>query len=114
MELAGGKPPTEWNGKPVPHPPGVSLVPALAKDVSLPRELLWWLHENNRALRAGDWKIVATRKDSPWELYDLSRDRCETKNLAGENPEKVRELAAIWKKQWDDIAALAKADLPKE
>ena len=114
MELAGGKPPTEWNGKPVPHPPGVSLVAALSKDVSLPRESLWWLHENNRALRVGDWKIVASGKDSPWELYDLSKDRCETKNLAAENPEKVRELAALWKKQWDEIAATAKADLPRE
>jgi arylsulfatase len=88
-------------------------VPALANDLSLPRSL-WWLHENNRALRVGDWKIVAAGKDAAWELYDLSRDRCETKNLAGENSEKVRELAGIWKTQWDEIAALAKADLPKE
>ena len=32
---------------------------------------LWWLHEGNRALRVGDWKIVAAGKDGPWELYDL-------------------------------------------
>jgi len=114
MELAGGKPPTEWNGKPVPKAPGMSLAAALARDVNVPRESIWWLHENNRALRAGDWKIVAAGKDAAWELYDLSHDRCETKNLAGKNPEKVRELAGIWKKQWDEIAALAKADLPKE
>src|SRR6185295_58478 len=50
MELAGGKPPAEWKGKAVPRPPGVSLAAALAKDVSVPRESLWWLHENNRAL----------------------------------------------------------------
>ena len=114
MELAGSKPPTEWNGKPVPHPPGVSLVPALQKDATIARESIWWLHENNRALRVGDWKIVASGKDSAWELYDLSRDRCETKNLAADNPDKVRDLASIWKKQWDEIAALAAADLPKE
>ena len=38
----------------------------------------------------------------------------DQENLAGDNHEKVRELAGIWKKQWDEIAALAKADLPKE
>ena len=73
---------------------------------------LWWLHEGNRALRVGDWKIVAAGKDSPWELYDLSADRSETKNLAAEKPEKVRELAAIWKKQLEEYTALAKQDLP--
>ena len=60
------------------------------------------------------WKIVASGKDSPWELYDLSSDRCETHDLAADKPEKVRELAAIWTKQWEQIAALAAADLPKE
>jgi arylsulfatase A-like enzyme len=114
MELAGGKPPTEWQGKPVPHPPGVSLVAALARDVSVPRESIWWLHEKNRALRVGDWKIVASGKDNPWELYDLDHDRCETHDLASQNQKKVRELAAMWKKQTDEITALATADLPKQ
>jgi arylsulfatase len=114
MELAGGKPPTAWNGKPVPPPPGVSLVPALAKEVTVARESIWWLHEKNRALRVGDWKIVASGKDSAWELYDLSHDRCETHDLASQNTQKVRELAAMWKKQTDEITALATADLPKE
>jgi arylsulfatase len=114
MELAGGKPPTEWKDKPVPPLPGVSLVAALGKDVTVARESIWWLHEKNRALRVGDWKIVASGKDSAWELYDLSHDRCEMHDLASQNTEKVRELAAMWKKQTDEITALAGADLPKE
>ena len=69
---------------------------------------LWWLHEGNRALRVGDWKIVAAGKDSPWELYDLEADRAETKNLAAEKPEKVRELAAMWDKQTEECFALAR------
>ena len=77
-----------------------------AHDGTVLHDSLWWLHEGNRALRAGDWKIVAT-KDSAWELYDLSTDRAETKNLAAEKPEKVRELAALWEQQTQEISKTA-------
>jgi len=94
-----------------PPAPGVSLLPNFAKDGSSKHDSIWWQHEGNRGLRAGDWKIVAAGKESPWELYDLSVDRSETKNLAKMNSEKVGELAAIWQKQSDSNAALAKKDL---
>jgi arylsulfatase len=114
LDAAGGKAPEKWEGKPVPPAPGRSLVPVFAKDGTLARDSLWWLHEGNRALRVGDWKIVAAGKDSPWELYDLSSDRSETKNLAADKPEKVRELATIWTKQFDDYTALALKDAPPD
>ncbi|MBN9121577.1 MAG: arylsulfatase [Planctomycetes bacterium] len=113
LDVSGGKRFEKWEGKDVP-PPGKSLVPAFAKDAPLARDPIWWLHEGNRALRAGDWKIVAAGKDSPWELYDLSSDRSETKNLAADRPEKVRELAAIWTKQFEEYSALALRDAPPE
>ena len=40
---------------------------------------------NNRAIRVGDWKLVAKGDNGPWELYDLKTDRCEQKNLAEQN-----------------------------
>jgi arylsulfatase len=94
LAAAGGSAPKDQ-----PPVPGKSLLPALASDVVIERNHLWWLHENNRALRQGHWKIVAAGKDAPWELYDLSQDRCETNNLAKAMPEKVRELDAIWKRE---------------
>jgi arylsulfatase len=114
LEAAGGKRPEQWEGKPVPPAPGKSLVPLFAKDGTVSHESLWWLHEGNRALRAGNWKIVAAGKDSPWELYDLRSDRSETRNLAPDRPEKVRELAALWTKQFEEYSALAARDVPPE
>ncbi len=108
LELAGGKGPADG----APPLPGRSLVPLFAKDGTVVRESIWWLHEGNRALRVGDWKIVAAGKNSPWELYDLSKDRSETRNLATEKPEKVRELVALWTRQFEEYAALAKKDAP--
>jgi arylsulfatase len=113
LEVTGVKRPDVAGGKPVPPAPGRSLVPAFAKDVPLPRGSLWWLHEGNRALRAGDWKIVAA-KGGAWELYDLSSDRSETKDLAAAMPEKVKELAALWAKQFEEYKALALKDAPPD
>lgn len=90
-----------------PPAPGKSLLPALVSDVVIERNHLWWLHENNRALRQGHWKIVAAGKDAPWELYDLNQDRCETNNLAKAMPEKVRELDALWKRELAEMQQLA-------
>ena len=73
LTLAGGQWPTEWKGVRVPAMPGRSLVPALAKDSPVERSELWWLHQGNRAIRSGDWKLVAVN-DGPWELYDLATD----------------------------------------
>jgi arylsulfatase len=112
LEVTGGKRFETWEGRPVPPAPGKSLVPLFARDGTVTHDSLWWLHEGNRALRAGAWKIVAAGPDRPWELYDLSADRSETRDLAGDRPDKVRELAAIWTRQRDDCAALAVRDLP--
>ena len=107
LELAGATKPKEWQGQPIPPAPGKSLVPALAKDTTIERESLWWLHEGNRALRVGDWKLVAA-KDQPWALYDLRTDRAEQHDLAAKFPDKAKELADLWQKQTDETIALAK------
>jgi len=110
LEAAGGKRIEKWEGQPVPPAPGKSLLPVFAKDGKALHDTLWWLHEGNRALRVGDWKIVAAGKDSPWELYDLTTDRSESRNLAAEQPEKVRELAALWTREFEQYSALAAKD----
>jgi arylsulfatase len=111
VELAGGRVPHEWGGKPIPPPPGLSLAPALGRDGTVYHEALWWYHEGNRAVRVGDMKLVAEGAKGPWELYDLATDRCESNELAERRPEKAKELADRWARMTDDIFRLAKADL---
>jgi arylsulfatase A-like enzyme len=107
LELAGIEKPKEFKGSAVPAAPGRSLVPALVKDVTIERDTLWWFHEGNRALRIGDWKLVAAAND-PWSLYDIKADRAEQNDLAAKMPEKAKEMADLWQKQADAIAAMAK------
>jgi len=111
LELTGTTKPATIKGHAVPAAPGRSFAPAFAKDVTVQRDFLWWEHEGNRALRAGDWKLVALAKGD-WELYDLSRDRGEQNNLAKAQPEKIRELAALWTTQLETTTQLAFTDPP--
>ena len=83
-------------GRPAPPRPGLSLVPAFARDGAVKHEELWWQHEGNRAIRVGDWKLVAAGKDGPWELYDLANDRTETHDLAKELPGEGGRSGARW------------------
>jgi len=70
-------------------------------------QLVIWEHEGNRAVRLDQWKAVSYytaargcthtkvgrgRRTGPWELYDLSRDRCELNDLARDEPGRLREL----------------------
>ena len=106
LELAQIKKPREWEGVAIPPAPGRSLVAALADDVQIERDHLWWLHDGHRALRRGEWKLVAAAGD-PWALYDLRSDRAEQHDLAAEYPALVQELAALWEADTTAFTQLA-------
>jgi len=102
--LAGGRDISpQWNGQTAVPLPGENLAPAFAKDGTITHEFLYFHHIGNRALRVGDWKLVAKGKDGPWELYDLATDRCEQKNLAERYPDRVREMTAQWQRYEDEF-----------
>jgi len=74
---------------------GSSLKPSfLADDVT--RSPIFWEHEGNRAVREGKWKLVA-KHNQPWELYDISNDRCERNNLASKEIEKLTEMINLYR-----------------
>lgn len=98
LDLAGGRAGEPWNGAKPPPLPGRSLLPALAKDVPIARDSLFFSHSGNRALRMGDWKLVSPAgSGESWKLYDLAADRCEVVDLAAKQPERVRQMQARWK-----------------
>ena len=102
LELAGAQPALPQGAPPR---PGHSLVPAFAKDGAVTRDCVFFSHENNRALRIGDFKLVSAHIDgNEWELYNLATDRSEQHNLASAQPDRVRDMSARWQTLSDSFA----------
>ena len=79
---------------------GISVLPELRGQVRPhPRFFHWELRgrELAQAARRGDWKVVRSKADAPWELYDLKNDPGETKNVADKNPDVIKLFEAILK-----------------
>ena len=106
LEVAGVEQPREHGGRPVPPMHGRSFSQALADPSAPVHDTLWWCHWENRAVRVGDWKLVAA-KGQPWELYDLAKDRCETTNLAAAETARVTELESAWNRMAEECRTLA-------
>jgi arylsulfatase A-like enzyme len=100
LELAGGDK-DELDGRF--EAPGISLLPFLKEDVRMERPPLFFHHMGKSALRHGDWKIVTVESGEAWELYDLSVDRGETRNLADQHQEKLNELVHLWETKREEI-----------
>ena len=98
LDLTGAVYPEKFKGKPILPLEGRSLAPALTGGTCPEPGTLFWEHEGKRAVRQGHWKIAALA-GKPWELYNLSKNRGESNNLAPENPEKVAALSELWV-QW--------------
>lgn len=81
----------ELAGSHVPNLPGKSLSYIWNGQKSTPRTY-FWEHEGNQAIRKGNWKLVHDLEDPSWELYDLSTDPTETKDLASTETKRVNEM----------------------
>jgi arylsulfatase len=102
LDLAGTEYPAEYQGRPITPLEGKSLVPIFRGEERSGHEAIFFEHFGGRAVRRGDWKLVA-RSDGPWKLYHLAADRTETDDLAETHPDKVAELEALWN-AWADRA----------
>ncbi len=105
LDAAGASYPKTYQGHAITPLEGKSLLPALRDPKHTTARTIFWEHEGNRAVIEGDWKLVSkySKAGSVWELYDLSTDRIETKDLAASDPARVKKMAA----QYDAWAARA-------
>jgi arylsulfatase A-like enzyme len=95
VDVSGAAYPKERDGQQIQPLEGRSLVPAF-DGKPIEREAIYWEHEGNRAIRVGNWKLVAKGPAASWELYDIDRDRSELHNLADQNSDRVKQMTAQW------------------
>lgn len=100
---------------------GISVVPVLMNDLPLKRDALFWNYPHyhngppSAVIRKGNYKLIEwydkslTNQPDAFELYDLENDLSETKNLANQYPELVREL----KKELSDWRKHVNAQVPE-
>lgn len=87
-DLLGHKPPEGIDG--------ISVLPTLVgKGEQKQRDFLYWeFHEggSKQAVRYGNWKAMRLKFGGPLELYDVSKDIGEEKNVADQHPEIVKKI----------------------
>ena len=97
LDAAGVEYPRNHHGQEITPLEGQSLLPVLRGGERPGHNAICWEHEGNSAVRQGKWKLVSANPDY-WELHDMEADRTELRDLAAQEPEKVREMAALYEK----------------
>jgi arylsulfatase len=110
IELGRAKYPNNIGDRTIDPLVGLSLVPILRGEKRTPHQNLYFHFGTDRALRTGDWKLVAA-KGGKWELYNLEEDRTELNDLAAQEPERVARMKDIWFRTARDIDRLPERQL---
>ncbi|WP_306316751.1 MULTISPECIES: arylsulfatase [unclassified Streptomyces] len=85
--------------------PGTSLLPLLRGASDLTPRTLFWEHEGNAGVRRDRWKLVR-KYGQDWELYDMTTDRTETRDLAATRPDLVGDIAARYERWADEVGVI--------
>jgi arylsulfatase len=102
LEISGATYPQTYKGRELPPLIGKSWFKVLTGEAESPRtpeDYLAWELFGNRAIRQGDWKLRWEYRSfgkGDWELFSVSTDPSERNDVAGEYPDKLKELLAIW------------------
>jgi arylsulfatase B len=90
--LAGAEIPEELNIE------GISFWPVIQGESSSKDRILYWKSNKGTALQKDGWKLIHNGKaieKGTDELYNIKLDPYETKDVAGENMDKVKELKEL-------------------
>jgi len=102
LEIAGVENPSTFKGRKIVPMQGKSWVDMLAGKTQSPRtsdDWLGWELWGNRAIRQGDWKISWLGDPfgtNDWQLFNLSEDLGEQRDLSAKFPKKRQKLIALW------------------
>lgn len=99
LDIAGTKYPTVYNGHKIIPTEGMSMKQLFITGKGAEHEYMYWEHEDNCAVKHGDWKAEKKIKDKNWQLYNLGNDRTERFDIAGKHPDIVKNLNDHWQ-QW--------------
>ena len=97
---AGGETGSRGASEPIPPLEGHSLLPLFEGQSSELHDTLFFQLRDHRAVRTGGWKL-SSHEGRPWELYRMDVDRTEVHDLAKDQPEKLRELDALYNQWWN-------------
>jgi arylsulfatase len=90
MELTGVEYPSNFNDENLIPLDGISFLPILKGNEISRKEPLFWEWQHGKAIRDGDWKLVAYKDQ--WTLHNLKEDPIEAVDLSATHPEKLNEL----------------------
>ena len=71
---------------------GKDALPVLSGQSPSQHKSFYFEFRKHAALRLGNWKIVRTKPDEPWQLFDLTNDSIEANNQSTAEPAKLAEL----------------------
>ncbi|MGH9309393.1 MAG: arylsulfatase [Vicinamibacterales bacterium] len=98
-EVAGAKSPAGLDG--------MSMARALRGETQQGQPFLYWeFHERGfqQAVRMGQWKAVRLKAGAPLELYDLTEDAHEQRDIAAAHPDVVAKMETFLKTARSDSA----------
>ncbi len=101
-DIVGIDYPKLYKGNEITPMQGKSLLPILNGKAIEVQKPIFWEHQGNRAVRYGDWKIVAMN-EKPWELYNLKEDRTESNNIIDANTEIADSLIQKYEVWANDV-----------
>lgn len=113
IELAGIEYPKTYNGITPNALNGVSFISSIKTNQWNRSKPIFHEWAGYRTVWDGRWKAVSNYPENKWELYDLSVDRTESKNVANQFPEivsKINEAYKNWAKEnavteWNEALA---------
>ncbi len=85
-------------------PDGISITGQLKGLEVFSARTACWKNGENRAIRQGDWKLCLIGDNQP-ELYNLTDDLGETRDLSDQHPELVEQLLEEYKRWEEDVTS---------